>query len=96
MHKKEEPSILARLTGASSPTVPDSATFRLHYRATVLLLLLLGMLVGAKQFFGTPISCEVDRGKNNDVMEAYCWEEGIFVYKEKEGAETDALETRGE
>ena len=39
----------------------DNGTFKLFYKATTALLLACSFISSSKQFFGTPISCEVVR-----------------------------------
>jgi hypothetical protein len=57
----------------------DNNVFRLHYKATVILLFTCSILVTAKQFFGDPISCIVDKDKDlQKAIETYCWIESTF------------------
>jgi hypothetical protein len=44
----------------------DNGTFKLFYKATTAILLACSFISSSKQFFGTPISCEVVRcsGRN--------------------------------
>ena len=37
----------------------DNAVFRLHYKGTVILLILFSAMLTAKQYFGDPIDCFV-------------------------------------
>jgi len=37
----------------------DNWTFKFFYKATVLLVVLCSVLVTSRQFFGSPISCDV-------------------------------------
>jgi len=39
----------------------DNGTFKLFYKATTAILLACSFIASSKQFFGTPISCEVVR-----------------------------------
>jgi exosortase/archaeosortase len=41
----------------------DNGTFKLFYKATTAILLACSFISSSKQFFGTPISCEVVRSK---------------------------------
>ncbi|XP_011695495.1 PREDICTED: innexin inx7 [Wasmannia auropunctata] len=52
----------------------DNIVFRLHYRATFLLLLVASILVSSRQFIGEHISCVTeDKGIPARVMNTYCF-----------------------
>jgi hypothetical protein len=57
----------------------DNFVFRLHYKATFILLVSCSILVTAKQYFGDPINCIVDEGIPQKVMDTYCWIESTFT-----------------
>lgn len=57
----------------------DNAIFRLHYKATFILLITGSILVTAKQYFGEPISCIVAAEIPQKVMDTYCWIESTFT-----------------
>ncbi|KAG7209587.1 hypothetical protein KM043_011248 [Ampulex compressa] len=61
------------------PVCIDNFIFRLHYRATVSLLLVCMILVTAKQYIGEPISCITDDSIDKDSVNAYCWIYGTFT-----------------
>jgi len=52
----------------------DNWTFKLYYKATTSILLACSVVATSKQFFGSPINCDVrDGGVNQDVLNSYCW-----------------------
>ncbi|XP_025202816.1 innexin inx2-like [Melanaphis sacchari] len=58
----------------------DNNVFRLHYKATVILLVTFSLIVTARQFVGDPINCLVD-GVPYHIMEPYCWMHSTFTVK---------------
>jgi len=50
----------------------DNNIFRLHYKATFVILVTASLLVTSKQYIGDPIDCIVDDIPGN-VMDTYCW-----------------------
>ncbi|KAA0201480.1 hypothetical protein HAZT_HAZT007222 [Hyalella azteca] len=50
----------------------DNYVFRLHYKATMFLLVAFSLLVTQKQYFGDPIDCLVDKIPPY-LMDTYCW-----------------------
>ena len=50
----------------------DNNIFRLHYKATMFILVAFSLLVTQKQYFGDPIDCIVDK-VDGDIMDTYCW-----------------------
>lgn len=57
----------------------DNNTFKLHYRFTVILLIISSILVTSKQYFGEPIKCDVL--DEQTTVETYCWIYGTFTLK---------------
>ncbi|XP_046604708.1 innexin inx2-like [Neodiprion virginianus] len=57
----------------------DNIVFRLHSRATVILLSACAILVTAKQYIGEPISCITDGTIDKDSVNAYCWIYSTFT-----------------
>ncbi|XP_020296877.1 innexin inx7-like isoform X2 [Pseudomyrmex gracilis] len=53
--------------------VIDNLVFRLHYRATFLLLLVSTILVSSRQFIGEHIKCITDSGVPPKVIETFCF-----------------------
>jgi len=59
---------------SGSPTI-DNIAFRLHYKLTAPLLVLMSILITSNQLIGQPIDCLLDPGmdKFNAVINQYCW-----------------------
>lgn len=51
----------------------DTMTFRLHYRATVALLLGGCVTLACKSISGSPIHCEASGSVDKIVLETFCW-----------------------
>ena len=51
----------------------DNVVFRLHYKATVIVLVAFSLLVTSKTYIGDPIDCIVDGSIPASVMDTYCW-----------------------
>lgn len=60
-------------------TYIDGVVFRLHYRATVLILLSASILLSCKQYFGEPIHCLQKDVKRIEVVENFCWIHSTFI-----------------
>ena len=60
----------------------DNNIFRLHYKATVIVLLAASIIVTQKQYFGDPIDCIVD-GVDQDIMDTYCWIHSTYSLLDK-------------
>lgn len=56
----------------------DNNIFRLHYKATVVILVAFSLLVTSRQYIGDPIDCIVDDIPLN-VMDTYCWIYSTFT-----------------
>jgi len=55
----------------------DNWTFKLFYKATFGFALLSSILVGANQYIGQPVECDVNNGDlPESVFEAHCWMHG--------------------
>jgi len=61
----------------SDPASIDNFVFKLHYRATFVVLLISMALVSARQYIGDPIQCIAD-GIPGGTMELYCWIHSTF------------------
>ncbi|KAL4708713.1 hypothetical protein ACJJTC_017392 [Scirpophaga incertulas] len=63
----------------------DNNIFRLHYKATVMMLLIFTLMVTSKQFFGEPIHCMSDSedDSNKDAINSYCWIYGTYTLKSR-------------
>lgn len=51
----------------------DNHVFRLHYRASSLLLLIFSALVTARQYFGDPIDCISKDDIPSELLDTFCW-----------------------
>ncbi|XP_065296667.1 innexin shaking-B-like [Dermacentor albipictus] len=51
----------------------DNEVFRLHYTATVIILLAFCIVVTTKQFVGDPIDCSKSTDVPQSVINTYCW-----------------------
>ena len=60
--------------------VIDNSMFRLHYRYTVLLLLLFSGLLISIQFFGRLMTCHM-RAENFAPVTNCCWTQGSYILK---------------
>lgn len=58
----------------------DNNVFKLHYKFTVILLVVFAILSTSKQYFGDPIDCDVDGGRK-DFIDTYCWIYGTYIVK---------------
>jgi len=56
----------------------DNGVFKLHYRATVALLVGSSLIGVAKQYFGDPINCQTASGVSSKVLDDYCWIHSTF------------------
>merc|ERR1711884_736779 len=60
------------------PVCIDNNIFRLHYKATVIVLITCSLLVTSRQYIGDPIDCIVDPDVPQNVMDTYCWIHSTF------------------
>ncbi|XP_026466610.1 innexin inx2-like [Ctenocephalides felis] len=51
----------------------DNNVFRLHYKATVILLIVFSILVTSKQYIGDPIDCISTAGIKRETFNTFCW-----------------------
>ncbi|KAJ8878185.1 hypothetical protein PR048_022653 [Dryococelus australis] len=56
----------------------DNNVFRLHYKATVIVLIAFSLLVTSRQYIGDPIDCITDEIPPH-VMDTYCWIYSTFT-----------------
>jgi len=61
----------------------DNNVFRLHYKATLMILVMACTLVCSRQYIGDPIDCLSDGGIPGGIMDAYCWLHGTFSIPER-------------
>lgn len=62
----------------------DNNIFRLHYKATVIILVAFSLLVTSRQYIGDPIDCIVDDVPLN-IMDTYCWIYSTFTIPNRVG-----------
>ncbi|XP_011864067.1 PREDICTED: innexin inx2 [Vollenhovia emeryi] len=62
----------------------DNNVFRLHYKATVIGLIIFSLLVTSRQYIGDPIDCIVDDIPLH-VMDTYCWIYSTFTIPQRTG-----------
>lgn len=62
----------------------DNNVFRLHYKATVIGLIIFSLLVTSRQYIGDPIDCIVDEIPLH-VMDTYCWIYSTFTIPDRTG-----------
>jgi len=60
----------------------DNNVFRLHYKASVMVLTMATLLVTARQYIGDPIDCMVE-GIPGNIMDTYCWIHSTFSIPER-------------
>jgi len=60
----------------------DNHIFRLHYRATVIIMLTAIALVTSGQFIGNPINCMSD-SISSGIMDVYCWIHSTYSVKDQ-------------
>ncbi|GFQ76398.1 innexin [Trichonephila clavata] len=59
----------------------DHWAFRLHYRFTVLFLLLFCIIVSTKQYAGDPIRCSKDTREFSSLVDNYCFITATYTVK---------------
>lgn len=64
----------------------DNNIFRMHYKATMFVLVAFSLLVTQKQYFGDPIDCIVDKIPS-DLMDTYCWIHSTYTIPQLVGAD---------
>lgn len=69
------------------PACIDNFAFKLHYRATFVVLLVSMMLVSATQYIGNPISCIAD-GVPGGTLDLYCWIHATFSVPSRWGSQS--------
>ncbi|XP_066261516.1 innexin inx2-like [Euwallacea similis] len=55
----------------------DNNVFKLHYRFSVIILIVFSILLSSKQYFGDPILCDADT--NKEYFDVYCWVYSTFI-----------------
>jgi len=68
----------------------DNNIFRMHYKATMFVLVAFSILVTQKQYFGDPIDCIVDKIPPN-MMDTYCWIHSTYTIPSLVNASRDVV-----
>jgi len=69
------------------PINVDHYIFRLHCKATFILLVAFSLMVTSKQCFGDPITCIVDEDIPDKVINTYCWIHSTFTVPDRMASE---------
>jgi len=70
----------------------DNLVFRLHYKVTVILLVLFSAMLTAKQYFGDPIDCFTnDKNVPGKMVSTYCWVHGTYTLRNLKMDQTRAF-----
>jgi len=72
----------------SDPSKIDNFVFKLHVRVTFAVMLSCMLLVGAGQYFGTPIDCMADSVPGG-AMNLFCWIHSTFSVSSRPGVAGD-------
>lgn len=56
----------------------DNYIFKLHYKVTVLILVVSSLFVTSNQYIGDPIDC-IMNGVSSRMMDTYCWVYGTYT-----------------
>ncbi|XP_055308874.1 innexin inx2-like [Sitodiplosis mosellana] len=65
----------------------DDFAFQLHYRTTILILIIFSFFLSSNQFIGEPINCLIDNEIPTSFINAYCWTYGTFTNGAQENGE---------
>ncbi|XP_022182075.1 innexin inx2-like [Myzus persicae] len=60
----------------------DNNIFRLHYKVTVIVLVIFSLIVTTRQYVGDPIDCLVN-GVPTHIMDSFCWIHSTFTVDKK-------------
>ena len=64
----------------------DNSIFRLHYKATVIILVVFSVIVTSRQYIGDPIDCLVSDADLGKIMDTYCWIHSTFTIPNRNGS----------
>lgn len=64
----------------------DNNVFRLHYKATMFIMVAFSLLLTQKQYFGDPIDCIVDKVEPK-IMDTFCWIHSTYTIPSLTGAQ---------
>ena len=72
------------------PVNTENTVFRLHYKATVIILIVFSLLVTGTQYVGDPIDCIADFDKVPEkVMDTFCWIHSTFTVYSQNATESE-------
>ncbi|KAL3274541.1 hypothetical protein HHI36_015923 [Cryptolaemus montrouzieri] len=62
----------------------DNNLFKLHYKFTVIMLIIFSILLTSKQYFGEPISCVTGskEPQMKEIIELFCWIHGTYIVRD--------------
>lgn len=63
----------------------DNNVFRLHYKVTMVLLIIFSLINTSRQYIGDPIDCVTDNRIPQQIMDTYCWITATFTVPSKVG-----------
>lgn len=69
----------------------DNNVFRLHYKATVILLIVFSILVTSKQYIGDPIDCISTAGIKRETFNTFCWIFSTYTITDHNGSKLFSL-----
>ncbi|KAJ8672805.1 hypothetical protein QAD02_004065 [Eretmocerus hayati] len=72
----------------------DNNIFRLHYKATFIILVAFSLLVTSRQYIGDPIDCIVDDIPLH-IMDTYCWIYSTFTIPNRKGVPGQDIVSHG-
>ncbi|CAH0563587.1 unnamed protein product [Brassicogethes aeneus] len=61
----------------------DNNVFKLHYKVTVIMLIVFSILLTSKQYFGDPIECDVENKR--ELYNTFCWIYGSYTLPVRDG-----------
>lgn len=64
----------------------DNIFFFLHYKVTMVILVVFSLLVTKRQYFGDPIDCLAE-SINSHTIDMYCWIHSTYTIPELTGAQ---------
>ena len=63
----------------------DNKVFRLHYKATMFILVAFGLLLSQTQFLGDPIDCMTNGNLDQDLLDSFCWIQSTYILPDFQG-----------
>lgn len=59
----------------------DNNVFKLHYKLTVMMLVVFAILLTSSQYFGEPILCQGGPSIPENIINTYCWITGTYAVR---------------